>query len=80
MAMSERGDKLSYKHFRSQYDKPSFVGVHSPNDDSVEMILKEEFDSMLSSGKVRQTYESKVSKKTGEISDDYSRPIFVFVN
>jgi len=80
LAMSERGDKLSYQHFRSQYDKPSFVGVHSPNDDSVKMVLKEDFDSMLSSGKVKQTYESKVSKKTGEISDDYSRPIFVFVN
>ncbi len=71
-------DKLSKRGFSSQYDRPSFVGVHYKDSDKVDMILKEEFDKMLANGKVKQTYESKVSKKTGEISDDYAKPIFVF--
>ncbi len=73
-------DKLSKRQFSGQYDRPSFVGVHYTGSDKVDMILKEEFDKMLASGSVKQTYESKVSKKTGEISDDYSKPIYVFAN
>ena len=81
LKLSQRSDKLSSKQFLSQYDRPSFVGVHDPVDgEKVTMLLKEDFDKMLASGKVKQTYESKVSKKTGEISDDYSRPVFVFAN
>eukprot|EP00533_Pseudo-nitzschia_delicatissima_P015633 CAMPEP_0197274066 /NCGR_PEP_ID=MMETSP1432-20130617/12158_1 /TAXON_ID=44447 /ORGANISM="Pseudo-nitzschia delicatissima, Strain UNC1205" /LENGTH=179 /DNA_ID=CAMNT_0042739821 /DNA_START=23 /DNA_END=562 /DNA_ORIENTATION=- len=71
-------DKLSKRGFMNQYDRPSFVGVHYKDSDKVDMILKEEFDKMLADGKVKQTYESKVSKKTGQISDDYAKPIFVF--
>ena len=81
LKLSQRGDKLSSGQFRSQYDRPSFVGVHSATDsEKVTMILKEEFDKMLANGTVKQTYESKVSKKSGEISDDYSKPIYVFAN
>jgi hypothetical protein len=79
-AMAESPDKLSKRQFLSQYDRPSYVGVHSPINDSVTMVLKEDFEKMLSDGKVRKTYESKVNKKSGEISDDYSRPVFVYVN
>jgi hypothetical protein len=79
-AMAERPDKLSKDQFLSQYDRPSYVGVHSPTSDSVTMVLKEDFEKLLSDGKVRKTYESKVNKKSGEISDDYSRPVFVYVN
>ena len=78
--MAERPDKLSKGQFLSQYDRPSYVGVHSPTNDSVTMVLKEDFEKLLSDGKVRKTYESKVNKKSGEISDDYSRPVFVYVN
>eukprot|EP00531_Pseudo-nitzschia_arenysensis_P013568 CAMPEP_0116139172 /NCGR_PEP_ID=MMETSP0329-20121206/13164_1 /TAXON_ID=697910 /ORGANISM="Pseudo-nitzschia arenysensis, Strain B593" /LENGTH=184 /DNA_ID=CAMNT_0003634185 /DNA_START=31 /DNA_END=585 /DNA_ORIENTATION=- len=78
--MSLSRDKLSKRQFSSQYDRPSFVGVHYADSDKVDMILKEDFDKMLASGSVKQTYESKVSKKTGAISDDYSKPIFVFAN
>ena len=79
--LSERGDKLSSKQFASQYDRPSFVGVHSASDtEKVTMYLKEDFDKMLASGSVKQSYEQKVNKKTGEVSDDYSKPIYVFAN
>jgi len=78
--LSERTDKLSVNAFRSQYNRPSFVGVRDPDQtDRVTMVLKEDFDKMFADGKVRQTYESKISKKTGELSDDYTRPIFVYV-
>ena len=79
--LSERGDKLSSKQFASQYDRPSFVGVHSASDtEKVTMYLKEDFDKMLASGSVKQSYEQKVNKKTGEVSDDFSKPIYVFAN
>ena len=79
--LSERGDKLSSKQFASQYDRPSFVGVHSASDaEKVTMYLKEDFDKMLTSGSVKQSYEQKVNKKTGEVSDDFSKPIYVFAN
>ena len=79
--LSERGDKLSSKQFASQYDRPSFVGVHSASDaEKVTMYLKEDFDKMLTSGSVKQSYEQKVNKKTGEVTDDFSKPIYVFAN
>lgn len=78
--LSERADKLSVNAFQSQYDRPSFIGVRDPDQiDRITMVLKEDFDELFADGKIRQTYESKMSKKTGEVSDDYMRPIFVYV-
>lgn len=79
--LAERGDKLSSKQFASQYDRPSLVGVHSATDtEKVTMYLKEDFEKMLASGSVKQSYEQKVNKKTGEVTDDFSKPIYVFAN
>ena len=79
--LAERGDKLSLKQFADQYDRPSFVGVHSATDtEKVTMYLKEDFEKMLASGSVKQSYEQKVNKKTGEVSNDFSKPIYVFAN
>lgn len=78
--MAESNDKLSKAQFASQYGKPKYIGVHTANNDAVKMVLSDEFEELLASGKVVQAYESKVSKKTGEISDDYSKPIFKYAN
>ena len=79
-ADSQRSDKLSKRQFLSQYDRPSYVGVRNNDDaNTVKMVLKAELDQLLADGKVKKSFESKVSKSSGEISDDYSKPIFVFV-
>eukprot|EP00535_Pseudo-nitzschia_heimii_P007631 CAMPEP_0197190444 /NCGR_PEP_ID=MMETSP1423-20130617/21664_1 /TAXON_ID=476441 /ORGANISM="Pseudo-nitzschia heimii, Strain UNC1101" /LENGTH=227 /DNA_ID=CAMNT_0042642825 /DNA_START=125 /DNA_END=808 /DNA_ORIENTATION=+ len=82
-AMAESNDKLSHRQFMSQYDRPSYVGVYNRDDTdggSSKMFLQADFDKLLEKGEVVQSYMSKVSKKTGEISEDYSRPIYVFAN
>lgn len=78
--MAESHDKLSNAQFSSQYGRPKYIGVHTANNDAVKMVLGEEFEELLASGKVVKAYESKVSKKTGEVSDDYSKPIFKYAN
>eukprot|EP00536_Pseudo-nitzschia_multiseries_P004561 jgi/Psemu1/10225/gm1.10225_g len=79
-AQSRMSDKLSKRQFMSQYDRPSYVGIHTADNQSVKMVLKEELDQLLASGKVKQTYESKTNKKSGEVSEDFSKPIFIFTN
>ena len=79
-AEAQRPDKLSKRQFRSQYDRPSYIGVRNTHDENVRMVLKAELEQLVSDGKVTKSYESKVNKRSGEISDDYSKPIFVFVN
>mmetsp|Transcript_2768 Transcript_2768/g.6451 ORF Transcript_2768/g.6451 Transcript_2768/m.6451 type:complete len:182 (+) Transcript_2768:96-641(+) len=79
-AQAQSNDKLSKRQFMSQYDRPSYVGIHASDNEKVTMVLKSEFDALLAEGKVVQKYESKVSKKTGEISDDYAKPIWVYTN
>ena len=80
LAQSRMNDKLSKRQFNSQYDRPSYVGVHTADNSSVKMLLKADFEQMLKEGKIEQKYESKVVKKTGEISDDFSKPIWMFAN
>lgn len=79
-AQAQMNDKLSKRQFLSQYDRPSYVGVHAADNQSVTMVLKAEFEQLLKDGKIVQKYESKVSKKSGELSDDFSKPIFVFTS
>jgi len=80
-ALAERPDKLSFAHFKDNYARPSFVGIyHTEDPNDVTMVLKEDFDQMMVDGKIKTTYHSKISKKTGEISDDYSRPIYMYAN
>mmetsp|Transcript_2741 Transcript_2741/g.7330 ORF Transcript_2741/g.7330 Transcript_2741/m.7330 type:complete len:187 (-) Transcript_2741:67-627(-) len=79
-AQSRMNDKLSKRQFASQYDRPSYVGVHTADNEAVKMVLKEQLDQLLADGKVKQTYESKVNKKSGEVSEDFSKPIFIFTN
>ncbi|OEU11260.1 hypothetical protein FRACYDRAFT_246373 [Fragilariopsis cylindrus CCMP1102] len=81
---SQRSDKLSKKQFLDQYKRPSYIGVRTSKDSKdasqSTMVLQSELDILLKDGKVVKSYESKASKKTGEISDDYAKPIYVFVN
>jgi hypothetical protein len=81
---AQRSDKLSKSQFIDQYKKPSYVGVRTSKDSmdasQSTMVLQSELDQLLSQGKVTKSYESKANKKSGEISDDYSKPIWVFVN
>lgn len=79
-ALAERSDKLSFSHFQDNYDRPSYVGVYHRDTGKVTMVLKDEFQGMMANGQVVKTYQSKVSKKTGEISDDYAQPIYVYAN
>jgi hypothetical protein len=81
---SQRSDKLSKSQFLDQYKRPSYIGVrtskNSKDASQSTMVLQSELDLLLKDGKVAKSYESKANKKSGEISDDYSKPIYVFVN
>ena len=70
--------------FRDQYNRPTYYGIRTKNStggaaDAI-MVLGPELQELLKSGKVTQSYESKMNKKSGEISDDYSKPIYVFTD
>jgi len=83
---AQRSDKLSIKQFKDQYKKPTYIGIRSGgNGDASDasksaMVLPTELEQLLKVGKVIKSYESKTNKKSGEISDDYAKPIYVFVN
>ena len=70
-------DKLSRRQFSSQYERPSYVGVHAAGGGTVTMVLRAEIEGMLTSGEVVKTYEPRMNKE-GEVADDYSKPIFAF--
>jgi hypothetical protein len=80
---AQRSDKLSKSQFLDQYKRPSYIGVrtsaNSKDASQSTMVLQSELDQLLKDGKVRKSFESKANKKSGEISDDYSKPIWVFV-
>ena len=81
LQQAQRPDKLSGRQFKSQYDRPSYVGVRHDEDGSgrVEMLLRSEVDKLMASGKIDQQYDTIVNEKTGETKPDYKKgKIYVF--
>eukprot|EP00588_Corethron_pennatum_P009400 CAMPEP_0194278742 /NCGR_PEP_ID=MMETSP0169-20130528/12008_1 /TAXON_ID=218684 /ORGANISM="Corethron pennatum, Strain L29A3" /LENGTH=215 /DNA_ID=CAMNT_0039023001 /DNA_START=73 /DNA_END=720 /DNA_ORIENTATION=- len=76
---AQRADKLSTKQFKSQYDRPKFVGVRKA-DGTVKMVSPEELESLLGTGGVR--VETGVAKKTrdGKEYMDYRIKVYVLVD
>lgn len=76
---AQRADKLSTKQFKSQYDRPKFVGVRKA-DGTVKMVSPEELETLLGTGRVRE--ETGVAKKNrdGKEYMDYRIKVYILVD